>query len=237
MQQVRLIAACALVLMAGVGGLSQSSESAQSGSSDESAKLTAEVVQADPPKELSAAITAVLTKQAVRVREGKRELAMFWFRDVLPTLATVEQAKNGLTYRELEAGLLIGVVRFADGWVDFRKQSIEAGVYTLRLAFQPDDGDHMGTAPHTEFCLLASPMQDQKTDTIDFDTLHDWSSEVTQTGHPAVMLLFPNRHPPADVQIQSPMPKIETLARSQTVRVQSDKLTMGWALVVRGTRK
>ena len=35
-----------------------------------------------------------------------------WMRDTLPTAATAEQIKNGLTYREIPEGTLVGVVRF-----------------------------------------------------------------------------------------------------------------------------
>ena len=37
---------------------------------------------------------------------------------------------------------------------------VPPGVYTLRLGYQPQDGDHMGTAPHSEFCLACPAAED-----------------------------------------------------------------------------
>ena len=47
---------------------------------------------------------------------------------------------------------MVGAVQFPEVWKDYRKQKIKAGVYTLRIGVQPEDGDHMGTAPFNEFC-------------------------------------------------------------------------------------
>jgi len=46
---------------------------------------------------------------------------------------------------------LLGALRVHKTEIDYRKQKLKEGVYTLRLAYQPADGDHMGTAPNAEF--------------------------------------------------------------------------------------
>ena len=45
-------------------------------------------------------------------------------------------------------------------------------VYTLRLAYQPMDGDHMGTAPYSEFCLLVGAEMDTKPDLLEHSHAH-----------------------------------------------------------------
>src|SRR5207253_5230968 len=109
--------------------------------------------------------------------------------------ATADQVKAGLKYSQLEETTVIGAVRFPDTWVDYRKNKIKPGVYTLRLAIQPMDGDHMGTAPYNEFCLLSPADQDRKPDTMDPKDLHDLSGKSTARKHPGIMLLFPNKKP------------------------------------------
>jgi hypothetical protein len=74
---------------------------------------------------------------------------------------------------------------------DFRKQKIKKGVYTFRLAYQPMDGDHMGTAPFGEFVLLVPAENDDGKDELEAEKLVDLSKKASGTGHPAVFLLFP----------------------------------------------
>jgi hypothetical protein len=114
-----------------------------------------------------------------------------WVRKEVPAKATAEQIKNGLTYRELQEGTVLGVVQFPKAITDYRKQSIKAGVYTLRLGFQPENGDHMGTAPFNEFCLLVPAAEDKKTDPLGGKELQELSTKASGTSHPAVLLLFP----------------------------------------------
>jgi hypothetical protein len=118
-------------------------------------------------------------------------LCELWVRKEVPAKATAEQIKNGLTYRELQEGTVLGVVQFPKAITDYRKQSIKAGVYTLRLGFQPENGDHMGTAPFNEFCLLVPAADDKKVDPPTGKELQELSTKASGTSHPAVLLLFP----------------------------------------------
>ena len=74
---------------------------------------------------------------------------------------------------------------------DYRKQKIKEGVYTLRLAYQPADGDHMGTAPNNEFCLPVAADDDKDAALMKPKALQETSAKVAGGNHPAVLLLFP----------------------------------------------
>src|SRR5581483_2497777 len=104
---------------------------------------------------------------------------------------TPEQVKNGLTYRELEQTTLMGAMHVVKQITDYRKQPIKPGVYTLRLGFQPQDGDHMGTAAYSEFLLACPAAEDKKPDTMPPMALQELSKKATGGGHPGVFLLFP----------------------------------------------
>ena len=73
-----------------------------------------------------------------------------------------------------------------------KAQEIPAGAYTLRFAVQPDIGDHTGTAPHPDFCLMCPAAKDRSADPIEKKDLIALSSEVNEGRHPAVLLLFPS---------------------------------------------
>lgn len=149
-----------------------------------------------PPEELREPFRKLLEERSVQLVDEKGTvLAELWFRKTIPARATPEQVKNGLTYREVEESTFLGAVKFEQPYSDYRKQKIKAGVYTLRLGFQPMDGDHMGTAPYNEFCLLIPARFDAKPDLMDVKELREQSNKAPAANHPGVMLLFPNEQP------------------------------------------
>jgi phosphopantetheinyl transferase (holo-ACP synthase) len=148
--------------------------------------------KAEPPKELKDNVRKLLAEKSVQFFDDKgNQLAEIWFRKELPVKATDAQIQNGLTYQEVAQTTLVGAVRIKDTLGDYRKQKIKAGVYTMRLAIQPMDGDHMGTAPHGEFLLLVPASEDEGKEAFEPEKLHDLSKKASATGHPAVFLLFP----------------------------------------------
>jgi hypothetical protein len=149
-----------------------------------------------PPQELKEPIRKLLGDHSVQLLDDKAAvLCELWFRKQLPAKATPAQVKNGLTYREVEETTLVGAARLDQPMTDYRKQKIKPGVYTLRLGFQPMDGDHMGTAPYSEFCLLSPADEDVKPDRMEPKELQELSAKTTGATHPAVFLLYPNNKP------------------------------------------
>src|SRR5262245_2940786 len=160
-------------------------------------KYTVKVEETAAPKELSDAVRGVLASKAMSVSDDKGKLLFtVWPVKSLESKATADQAKAGLKYSQVEETTVVGAVKFADTWVDYRKQKIKPGVYTLRLGVQPMDGDHMGTAPYNDFCLLCPADQDKKPDLLDVKEMYELSSKSTARKHPAIMMMFPNKTPP-----------------------------------------
>jgi hypothetical protein len=154
------------------------------------AKYAIKTVKAAVPKDVKPALAKLMGDQAVELRDQVGTLlAEVWFRKDVPLKAGT---KGNASYGQVEETTLLGVVRFAKQMTDYRKQKIRPGVYTLRLAFQPMDGDHMGTAPDPYFCAIVpaardadpGPMKDPK-------ELQDISTKATGTSHPGVFLLLP----------------------------------------------
>jgi hypothetical protein len=144
------------------------------------------------PEGLKEPIAKAMGERSFQFLDAKGTvLCELWVRKEIPAKATADQIKNGLTYRELQEGTVLGVVQFPKAITDYRKQTIKAGVYTLRLGFQPENGDHMGTAPFNEFCLLIPAAEDKKLDPLPGKELQELSTKASGTSHPAVLLLFP----------------------------------------------
>jgi hypothetical protein len=148
--------------------------------------------KSEPPRELQGAVRKLLAEKSVQFLDDKGKLlAEVWFRKELPAKATDAQVQNGLTYQEVSPSTLLGAVRLKESLGDYRKQKIKPGVYTMRLAIQPMDGDHMGTADFGEFALLVPANADEGKDTLETEMLQDLSKKASGTGHPAVFQLVP----------------------------------------------
>jgi hypothetical protein len=201
-------------------------------------KLSAKVEKVSPPESLAEPVRKLLDGQALVVRDGDAEVMTVWFRAEIPAKASDEQVKNGLTYREIPEGTLVGAVRFPAKFTDFRRQEIAAGVYTLRFAVQPDIGDHTGTAPHPEFCLMVPADKDPKPDAVEKKKLIELSSLVNEGRHPAVLLMWPYDGEEAGAKVAGKGDGVfvATLRRA-VVTDEGRKTTLGFAITVAGVRK
>jgi hypothetical protein len=118
--------------------------------------------------------------------------------------------------------------------VDYRKQKIKPGVYTLRLVVQLMDGDHMGTAPYSDFALLSPAGEDTKSDLLDVKDLYELSGKASPRKHPACMLLFPTKVP-AETPVIEEKPKEHVVLNYRVpATAGSEKAHLGFSLVVIG---
>src|SRR5262245_8375201 len=193
-------------------------------------KYTIKSANAAPPKELSEPVAKLLSQESIQLLDAKGEaLAELWLRKEIPAKAGTD-AKKGVTYRDLDETTLLGAVRFVKPWTDYRKQKIKPGVYTLRLGFQPMDGDHMGTAPYPEFCLLSPASEDKKPDPMDPKDLYELSAKAPMASHPGVMLLFPNDKPQDKPELATKEIDTSVLNVKADVSSRSSKGSLGLGL-------
>jgi hypothetical protein len=191
-----------------------------------------------PPGALDKGISSILREGSVQfLDESGAVQAELWFVKELAAKATPEQVKNGLTYREVPETSVLGVIEFKKQGSDYRKQKIKPGVYTLRLAYQPQDGDHMGTAPYPEFALLLAAQDDKKPALIEeVKEMHDLSTKATGTSHPGVFLLFQAKDPGATPRLQkADNPAVHwLLTYRQPVNANGQKTFLVFALTLIG---
>jgi hypothetical protein len=158
------------------------------------AKYTIKTADSAPPKELDPSIQKLLGKSSIQLLDPSgKAIGEFWFRSEIPADATPEQIKNGITYREIRQSEVLAAVRFDQEHTDYRKQKVKAGVYTLRLGYQPADGDHMGSSDFQEFLLVQSANMDKKPELQDIKHMVEASAKSIGTGHPGVFMLAPTQ--------------------------------------------
>jgi hypothetical protein len=200
-------------------------------------KFAVAIEATEPPTEVAEPIRKLLPKSCEIVKDANgNAVAEFWFRSEIPGKGSAEQIKNGLTYRELVETSILGVVKFANTFIDYRKQEIPAGVYTLRIAFQPDTGDHTDTAPHTEFALLCPVEKDTKADEMEPKTLYKMSFASTGGEHPGVMLLYPGDKA-KEPKLVDREKGVWTLSFHRPVVSDAGSVEMGFSVTVAGFSK
>jgi hypothetical protein len=115
-------------------------------------------------------------------------LCEIWLRTGLA--ANAKNDAPGAAYTRLADSAFIGVISFPKPAMDFRKQGIKAGTYTLRYALHPVDGNHIGISPIRDFLLLLPLAADQNPDTkFKFEDLTAMSKKASGVNHPAPISL------------------------------------------------
>jgi hypothetical protein len=147
-----------------------------------------------PDGSLSESVRGALEQKGYRIKlaDGST-LCDIWLRDGVPTQPKADI--SGAAYTMLAESTLVGAISFPVTGKDFRGQQIKPGIYTLRYALHPTDGNHMGISPIRDFLLLVPAAEDGDVSArYKFEELAKLSAKASQTNHPAVMSLLVPGH-------------------------------------------
>lgn len=149
-----------------------------------------EPLDTPPPSDgVSPAIYELISPTGFKVIRGKsRVVCEVWPARQWTAQADFE-ASNSILY-PLEFGELIGLARWPRKGSDFRDQEIASGVYTMRYALQPVDGNHIGTSDTRDFILLSRAEDDTDPQPVDKAALFKRSAGASGTTHPAMLSLL-----------------------------------------------
>jgi hypothetical protein len=143
-----------------------------------------ETIGAFADQSASESVRSSLEAKGYRVTGGDGGVVCeLWFRNALPTQP--KKDVSGAIYSELGDATMIGVVSLPKGGNDYRGQGIKAGVYTLRYALHPTDGNHMGISTYRDFLLLVPVAVDPDVNAkFKFEELSKISAKAAGTNHP-----------------------------------------------------
>ena len=96
-------------------------------------------------------------------------------------------AESGLTIMQ---GQLVGVIALSRKTGEFRDRDLSRGVYTLRYARQPIDGNHEGTFPTRDFLLMVNANDDKLAAVMNAKELVKLSTKALEASHPALICLL-----------------------------------------------
>ena len=155
----------------------------------------AEALNEPPPSELAASVRTALSATGIRVTGPSGALCDIWLGKAVPGKPNAPQSL-GVVFPQFAQGTLMGAIRFPNSVKDYRKQQIKAGVYTLRYALLPENGNHMGVAPQRDFVLASPAAADQDPSTLTIEQTLALSRTATGSNHPSVWgLAPPEDHP------------------------------------------
>jgi len=134
-----------------------------------------------------AAVRASLEPKGARLTMPNGPYCDLWLRKNIPD---AKNAAPGALHSELGFASAVGLIRFLTAAADFRGQTIRPGLYTLRYALHPTDGDHLGVSDYPDFLLLIPAAEDPDIDAgFKFEDLVNSSRKATGTRHPGVLSL------------------------------------------------
>ena len=149
-----------------------------------------EALSEPPPSELAASVQSALSSTGIRVTGPSGTVCDIWLGKAVPGKTNAPQSL-GVVFPQFAQGTLLGAIRFPNSVKDYRKQLIKAGVYTLRYALLPENGNHMGVAPQRDFALASPAAADQDPSTLTIDQTLALSRKATGSNHPSVWSLAP----------------------------------------------
>lgn len=150
--------------------------------------VTATTAADPPPSELAEPVAATLGPGCVSVKSGDVPLELWWVKAVGLAKAPAGAAP---AWADVADGTLVGVVRVDAAWTDIRGYKVKPGVYTLRFALQPQNGDHLGVSPNREFLLLSPAAADTTPDAVGYKGAVDLSKQTVHRAHPSALSIDP----------------------------------------------
>ena len=151
-------------------------------------QFSVDVTHAPPKAEvLSDDLVQHFDTKGFLIKSGARTVCELWLAKKWEIDPKFKASKERLY--PFQPGQLIGLVHFNRKYLDFRKQTVPSGWYTLRFALQPVDGNHEGTSIIRDFLLLLNVQQDEAKKKWADKSLFKASAESIGTTHPAMLSL------------------------------------------------
>jgi hypothetical protein len=196
-----------------------------------------EAIKDGPPAGVAPEIASALNGQGYRITDDQgKPFGEIWLRKAVPTTAKPAGAKGAVQFPFLAEGELLGVLHLVGEAHDYRDQTIEKGLYTMRYGLQPINGDHLGVSPFRDYTLLLPAAKDKATAAVARKKLETESSEAAGTNHPAVffMLSAPAGAPVAMIHDEDPEAWRVVLPLSLAVEGESKPIAHPVSFVVSG---
>jgi hypothetical protein len=134
------------------------------------------------PDQIAAPVRELLAPGGATAKVGENALDFWWVKS-LPAA--------GKDWDSVREGTLVGVMRVSAPFKDIRGRTLKGGLYLLRFALQPQNGDHLGVSPHREFLLATPAAEDRSPDALGHEPTVELAAKSINISHPAVLSMHP----------------------------------------------
>ena len=193
--------------------------------------LSLKTADTPPPKEIDPAVQKLLQPKAIQLIEGDQPAFQFWLvNDLL-----LQSKPSAKPLDAVKQATLLGVVSVPKAQRDYRDDEIAAGVYTMRFALQPQDGNHLGSSEFLYFAALTPAKLDPKPDGItDYKSLVKASSKETSTDHPVILSLRPTASDKEAPALVEPAPEHKSVRVKVPATAAGEKTSIAFEIVYEG---
>lgn len=192
--------------------------------------LSAQQAATPPPAEVAEPIKALLGPEATVVTRGANTIELWWQK----ALALESAPGSEPAWSNVADGTVVGVMRTSKPLNDIRGLPMKPGVYVLRFALQPQDGDHMGVSPNREFLLVSPAAEDQSAEAVGYKQAVALSRKTQGKSHPAPLSIDPatTDHAPGSViTTETGLKSVVVSVPVTSKGAPAGKLTFGLVLV------
>ncbi len=120
--------------------------------------------------------------------------------------------------------------------IEIRGKTLKAGIYTLRFALQPQNGDHLGASPYREFLLLGPVSADNSPAALGHDGAVELAKQAIGTSHPAAWSIDPPQTTaPVGTLQKNDIGLTSVIVEVPVSRDGQDAGTLKFGIVVQGT--
>ncbi len=138
-----------------------------------------------PAADIPAAFSSKLAPGFQISDASGKPYAELWFVKTAPS--GPKTSDDAVTLQTFPVGSLLGVIHFDGNGSDRRGQQVKPGFYSMRYAWMPNSGTHLGVSPQRDFALLARIADDKDPSaTLTQDQVINLSRQASGTGHPLV---------------------------------------------------
>lgn len=138
-----------------------------------------------PASDIPAAFSGKLAPGYQISDASGKPYAEIWFVKTAPSGPKTND--DSVTLQTFPVGSLLGVIRFDGNGSDRRGQQVKPGIYSMRYAWMPNSGTHLGVAPQRDFALLVRIADDKDPSaTLTQNQVINLSRQASGTGHPLV---------------------------------------------------
>jgi len=145
-----------------------------------------------PPADAGSSLRAAIRNECIAVELPPGGTLRVWparrVRASRPPPAGESRVARDRVQLSIQPGSLVAVASWDSPWIDYRGQTIPAGLYALVYAIQPQFKRHVGVSEFRDAALLVRPADARPG--RDLAALVSASRRVSGTSHPAVAALF-----------------------------------------------